>query len=131
MPRRVVRVIRNPKYYGNISTKGTDVALLELSIRSRTSRRCRSRRPPSTHLWDGVTAFANYDDGFAAGWGGIDTMGTPAAKLQWIGNPILKPYTDADTGIRMIPVNTSHVPGRQRQPADRARQRRRTPARAC
>ena len=58
-----------------------------------------------------MTAFANYDDGFAAGWGGIDTMGTPAAKLQWIGTRILAPYTDAETGLRMIPVNTSMCQG--------------------
>ena len=116
------------------NTKGTDVALLELSDRITNIAPLPLAPSTSTHLWDGVTAFANYDDGLAAGGGGIDTMGTLASKLQWVGNRILKPYTDADTGLRMIPVNTSIcqgdsgspliVPGqRRRQQCGRADQR--------
>ena len=104
--RRVVRLIRHPKYYGNINTPGTDVALLELSLPITNVAPLPLAPATSTHLWDGVTAFANYDDGLAVGWGQIDTMRTQATKLQWIGNRILAPYTNADTGMRMIPVNT-------------------------
>jgi V8-like Glu-specific endopeptidase len=111
VPRRVARLIRNPKYYGNINTRGTDVALLELSDPITNIAPLPLAPSTSTHLWDGVTAFANYDDGLAAGWGGIDTMGTLATRLQWVGNRILKPYTEAETGNRMIPVNTSICQG--------------------
>ncbi len=111
VPRRVARLIRHPKYYGNINTIGTDVALLELSHPITTIAPLPLAGPTYTHLWDGATAFANYDDGYAAGWGGIDTMGTSASKLQWTGTRILAPFTDVDTGMRMIPVNTSMCQG--------------------
>jgi V8-like Glu-specific endopeptidase len=111
VPRRVARLIRNPKYYGNINTRGTDVALLELSDPITNIAPLPLAPSTSTHLWDGVTAFANYDDGLAAGWGGINTMGTLATRQQWVGNRILKPYTEAETGLRVIPVNTSICQG--------------------
>jgi hypothetical protein len=109
--RRVVRLVRNPKYYGNINGWGTDVALLELSHPITNIAPLPLAPATSTHLWDGVTAFANYDDGVAVGWGGINTTGTRAARLQWLGNRILKPFTETETGNRIIPVNTTMCQG--------------------